>query len=151
MYKRNRLLLLVVFLICTGWKIIAQDYYPGSQTHYQMIYEKSSEKYGVTSLLLNGVYFDDPYIGARGHPYLGKDIFRKGTIVFRNKIYSNVLMKYDIDEQRIILNHNHPETRLVTILPNVFIESFKIGDDVFKNASFNGGEKQYYEVVFEGD
>jgi hypothetical protein len=108
--------------------------------------------YGADYNLINGRRFVNLYPTAEGYPYLGEDKFYRGIIVINNISYTNVEIKYDICNQKIILKYPHfsgNEDKI--ILNGEFIEEFEIDGRLFRKYTFPGTEPRFYQVVSQGN
>lgn len=141
---------LIVFIIFAGMvPLSAQRIRPGTRDHYQEIMNQAGEKFRESSLLLNGVYFDDPYVGARGNPYMYEDAFLNGTVTYRGKLYNDVLLKFDIVDDFVIVDHQLPEYHLITRLSNEFLTAFSIRGVKFRKLEIEEDGPRFYQVVSE--
>jgi hypothetical protein len=109
----------------------------------------SIDKYGIDQQLANGVYFEDIYYNALGHPNLMGDTFQKGNVVYRNQQYYQLDLKYDIHSGHLLLKHHLPEIELVTILTNEFVASFDLNERKFEKISFPDKEPEFYQIIMD--
>jgi len=116
---------------------------------FEQVAELSERAYGLDQQLVNGVFFEDVYRGAKGHPYLFEDLFVMGSVVFRNKPYEKVLMKYDLYAQQLLISHPHEGFQMTSILTDDFVSSFEIYGMDFRKLSFSEGSPTYYQVISE--
>lgn len=115
------------------------------------ISEASKSKYGVNPLLQNGVFYENRYMTAKGHPFLLDDTYNSGFISFRNSRYEGVRLKYDIFTQQIIISHEQEGLVLQNYLSNEFIHSFTIDGKKFEQIAFENGNPGFYQAVFAED
>lgn len=111
------------------------------------IYNLSQEKYGVDQLLANGVFFEDIYRLATGHPYFRMDNFSKASIIYHNKSYKNIDVKFDIHAQRLIIQLRQNESPLLIVLTNEFISEFSIFNMQFIKTSFDKQKPVFYQAI----
>jgi hypothetical protein len=110
----------------------------------------ANEVYGLDQQLVNGVFFEDIYRGSDGHPYLLEDSFVEGSLVFRNKAYESVMIKYDIYAQQLLINHLHEGYTMASILTGEFVNSFQIHGKQFRKMTVGGvSVPAYYQVLAE--
>lgn len=115
--------------------------------NYNQLYESIRTEYGLNQEFVNGIYYENYYLGSLGHPYLFDDQYYNGDIIYRNKIYKDVLMKYDIFKQQIIIYYSYDNSNLQFILPNEFISEFYLNDKSFRKCSFPGIETGFFQVI----
>lgn len=115
------------------------------------IYQFTEVQNALDPLIQNGIYYSNPYYNATGHPFLGDKNLKEGTIVFRNKEYSDVMLNYDLFHQQIILGWEQDNSIQLNLIPNEFITGFQIGSIFFRRISFNGTGAGFYQVVTEED
>lgn len=107
--------------------------------------------YGANTSLVNGVYFDNEYKFDKGHPYLFADEFQIGTIVVKNKEYNNLQLKYNIYNQKVLINYiDKGNSSIPFYPPTEFVNEFTINTTKFKKHSFAGFEDNFYQVIYEG-
>jgi hypothetical protein len=129
----------------------AQPTVPDREELFMEVVEASKENYGVNPLLQNGVFYENRYMTAEGHPFLLEDAFKSGFISFRNSRYEGVRLKYDIFTQQVVINHEQEGIVLQNYLSNEFIECFSIDERNFERIAFEDGNPGFYQVVFDGD
>lgn len=89
----------------------------------------AKEQFGIDPLLMNGIYYENPYYNSKGHPFLGDGEFYLGTVDFRNKHYKDVNLKYDIYNQQLIIDQSRLDSRASIIFQNVRYEGLTIQVD----------------------
>ena len=153
---------------------------PEPKNKFEVISKLAMEKYGVDPLLVNGVYFENPYHNAKGHQFLLDGDFHLGSVIFRNKRYDEVRLMYDVYSQQIVANHKvTKEIRvklsgdelvseewlrqqiaakqesnnemLTNYLSNEFINEFWLNESHFKRLSLEDNEPEYYQVISENE
>jgi hypothetical protein len=108
--------------------------------------------YGADYQLINGIRYIHLYPSAEGHPFLGEDRFYPGKLVINNIIYTDVEIKYDICNQKIILQYPHFSGNTdKIILNNEFIDEFEIDGRLFRKYAFTDVVPRFYQVVAPGD
>jgi hypothetical protein len=120
-------------------------YIPG----YAELYESVQQKYGLDQELINGIFFEYPYWKALGHPFLGENQFCSGTLVYRQKRYENIRMKYDIYEQDLLINYHFDDKQMNILLVKEFISEFSFNDKIFKYFALQGMLPGFYQVISE--
>lgn len=108
--------------------------------------------YGTDQNLVNGAKYFDLNVRASGHKFLGDDFFYKGRILLDNKEYSDVMIKYDIYNQKIILKHEFPDGSTHEIIINSLrIKEFEIEGRTFQKEFFPGSGPWFLNLVADGD
>jgi len=118
-----------------------------SKWKFDDMYDLCMEKYGIDQLLANGVYFEDIYRTALGHPYLCENEFTRGRVIYQNKSYANLDLKFDIYNGQLLLKQKQSEFNLVTILTNEFVSAFDLNEMHFRKISFPAMEPEFYQVI----
>jgi hypothetical protein len=116
---------------------------------FTTIYKMATEKMDASCLLLNGIYYENPYFNAEGHPFLNDGGFHTGSIVYRNRRYEGIRMKYDIFHQQIVINPRPEEPLLMILLSNEFISEFWLEGLHFRKDPDGGPGGSYLQVVWE--
>jgi hypothetical protein len=128
--------------------VVAQEKSDETRTDYNKLYKSVMDEYGFDQVLVNGILYEDKYWKKTGHQFLLNDQFNLGTLVYREKKYEGVEMKYDIYDQQLILSIISNNSIVRFIPQNDFISAFSLGDKFFSRYNFQN-EPRYYQVVFE--
>jgi hypothetical protein len=148
-HKRGFLItILVVLFYAYG---AAQPAVPEREVLFMEVLEASKSSFGVNPLLQNGVFYENQYMTAKGHPFLLGDSYKAGFISFRNNRYEGVSLKYDIFTQQVVISHEQEGFVLQNYLSNVFIDSFSIEGKTFMQLAFEGENPGFYQSVFGED
>lgn len=143
-------LFIVYFLLIkypiTGY---AQENNPERKVNYHELYKSVQEEYGFDQVLVNGIFYEDYYRNAIGHPFFLENQFYTGTLVFRNKRYENIKMKYDIYEQQLVIYYVLFNSNVWVILPNDFISEFSLNGKTFRKYSFGEENSEFYQVIYD--
>jgi hypothetical protein len=118
-----------------------------TKAYWNALYQSVVNIYGFDQVLVNGIGYEDEYRGTEGNPFLYEQL-NKGSLVFREREYQGVDIKYDIYKQRVILYIQQNNSNTWIIPPNDFISAFHIGDQLFVKYSFQG-EPRFYQVIFD--
>jgi len=138
-----------LFLVNFCPESIAQQPVPDSlAVDWKELYPSVLAEYGADQVLLTGISYEDVYPGKAGHPFLFEDKLYKGTLIFREREYNEVNLKYDIFNQQVILYTMQNNSSSWIIPPNDFISAFALGDKWFAKYAF-GGEPKFYQVIFD--
>ncbi len=125
----------------------SQDRIPGADNTYAAVFELAEAKYGTDQQLFNGVYFEDTYRNAKGHPYFSEDRFMEAELVYGRKFYAGVQLKYDLYLQQVLIHQDGPGQGLTTVLKKEFIESFSFGGMDFRRLVTDEGVSDLYQLV----
>lgn len=107
----------------------SQDSENAAVQQYQAVYDVAKDQFGIDPLLMNGIYYENPYYNAKGHPFLGDGEFYLGSVNFRNKQYDGANLKYDIYNQQLIIDQSREDSRSSIIFQNVRYEGLSIKVD----------------------
>ncbi len=129
----------------------SQQLHSDIQFDYSELYHAVENEYGFDQELVNGIFYEDFYRDAIGHPFLSENQFYKGTLAFRNKEYEGIEMKYDIYEQELVIYYTLQNSNTWIILPNDFISAFSFEGKIFGKYSFEGKESRFYQVISDSD
>lgn len=109
--------------------------------------------YGADDRLINGTYYVPTHPLALGHPYFLTDDWLPANLYIKGIEFENVNIKYNIEDERIILRRQY-EKGLVEpiVLNNSFIDSLTIGDHHFLNSILfdEGDNTTFLELVCRG-
>ncbi len=143
-----RLLLIIFFLVVSSVSK-AQDTLVADSLLYTMNFD---ELFGLDQNLINGRRYVPAYPLAPGHPYLDEDEFQTGAITVCGVHYTDVWLKYNINEQRIVMEYtsrNGGKDHL--LLNNHLIDQFEISDRLFKKLKLTGLQPQFYQIITSGN
>lgn len=149
MHQKTELYLFAVAFVFVFTTSFAQDNDHDNNATYKEILQLADNKYGINQQLANGVYFEDTYRGAKGHPYMMADLFAPGTVTYYGKEYVNVLLKYDVYAQQLLISHQENKLTFTSILASQFVESFSLYGLQFRQMVLANEEPAYYQVVAE--
>ena len=140
--------------------LLSVCFYSGAATAQdQTIYNSTIYKwknyfdlsYGPDYNLINGIKYLYLYSAIEGHPFFGENQFYTGSLVIANREYQDVYLKYEIYNQKIILQYSPFSGGTDQILlKNKDIHEFKIDDKLFRKYSFPETGTRFYQVVTPG-
>ena len=109
--------------------------------------------YRADDRLLNGKYYKPKHFFAEGHPYFEKDEWEEGTLYIKGIQYNNIPIKYNIEDDKIIIKFIS-ENRISKdiLLHNSFVDSLNLGHHTFHNTSnfsFNNSIG-FAELIYDG-
>jgi hypothetical protein len=127
----------------------AQEHSPNAKVDYwNELYKSVVNEYEFDQVLVNGICYEDEYLGTVGHPFLFEDQFYKGTLIYRGGEYKGLDIKYDIYKQQVILYIRQNNSIAWIIPPNDFISAFSLGDKLFVKHTFEGVPR-FYQMIFD--
>ncbi len=104
--------------------------------------------YKLDQNLINGVKYYNPHSDAVGDPFFTSDKSEKGRIVVNGTTYNDVLLRYDICNQQVILEYNYTHGGInQVILNNEFISEFEIFNKLFRKFNFPLTGEKFFQVI----
>ncbi len=137
----------VLFMLSFYALCLSQDRILRADNSYAEIFELTKAKYGTDQQLFNGVYFEDTYRNATGHPYFSEDRFMEADLVYGSKIYQGVLLKYDLYQQQVLIHQDGPGQGLTTLLKEEFTGAFSFGGMEFRRVVTDEGISGFYQLI----
>lgn len=126
-----------------------------SQTTQEEIHKYATEVYGIDDLLVNGSIYAPLHPVAYGSQYLVKSTFSKGSLNLVGREYHEVDLKFDIEQQKVILmGYIDSVNYKVIVLNDNYIKDFSIHDKHFVNISNhlnNKSVKGFYELIYTAE
>ncbi len=108
--------------------------------------------YGVDYNLVNGIRYLYPYARAHGHPFLGENRFYTGYAVINGHYYQDLLFKYDICNQQLILNHTFLSGGTEQIIINYeIVDEYELEGKLFRRYSFTETGTKIFQVIESGN
>jgi len=107
--------------------------------------------YNLDGHLINGRKYYNRYSNAPGHPFFMDDQFKKGKVVVNGIPYNNVLLKFDIVNQEIVLQFSYiygGNDQIVLNRENV--SEFELDGKLFRKYLLPGKGNTFLQVVIEG-
>ena len=87
-----------------------------------------------------------------GHPFLGNEEYKKGYLIIHNKRYNNMLLKYNVFEQNLVVLYvDNTGTQMAFLPPLNFISEFSLDNLIFKKYTFNNEKTSIYQEVYSGE
>lgn len=149
MYHKPEIISIAVAFLFVFSISFSQDSSQDNSGSFSEILAVTSEKYGVNQQLANGVYFEDTYRGAKGHPYLVEDQFTLGAVTFYGKEYQDVSLKYDLFGKQLLISHQEDGMVFATVLAMELTDAFSIHGLQFRKLVLTEDEPSYYQVIAE--
>jgi hypothetical protein len=126
-----------------------------AQNATEQLWQQTSEIYGTDDILVNGTTYRPLHPIASGDPFFINGIFVHGQLNLKGRSFQNVLLKFDIEQQKLILKHFVDGAKFELIaFNNNYIKSFSLHgrffvniDDLIKNDKAKG----FYELIYQGD
>ena len=115
---------------------------------FKEIYSAAEKEYGIHQELINGLLFENKNQDVSGHPYLLDYYSNTGSVTYRGKQYSNLSLRYDIYDQRVLLIYLFDTVEYKLHLQKEFITEFTIEKRKFTNEAFGANEDaKFYQVI----
>lgn len=149
MYQKPEIVSIAVAFLFVFSISYAQDNTQNNSGSFSKILTISNEKLGINQQLANGVYFENIYHGANGHPYLLEDQFTKGAVIFYGKEYHDVSLKYDLYGQQLLISHKENAMVFTSVLTKEFIDAFSLHGLNFRKMVLLEDEPAFFQVVAE--
>ncbi len=116
---------------------------------YIQVYEATQSALSQDPVIQNGIYYTYPYYNAIGHPFLGQKEFETGSVVFREKSYTDLSINFDLFNQQLILSREFDGVLQMNLMATQFVSGFYLKGKQFIKADFQGGIPEYYQVISE--
>lgn len=135
--KRNILLILVFFINIPMFFAQNED---------SQLYNTFDNKVGNENVNLNyGVVFEEKYRKKKGnHNYFISERYQKGQLKFRNQVFYDKYIKYELSEDLLILKVNTKSIEESIILDKSLVSEFQIAGKKFINYNDYGFLEQVY-------
>ncbi|UCH15754.1 MAG: hypothetical protein JSV22_07245 [Bacteroidales bacterium] len=104
--------------------------------------------YNLDGHLISGRKYFNRYPNAPGHPFFSSDEFKQGKVIVNGILYNDVLLKFDIVNQELVLQFSnvHGGNDQI-ILSSENISEFELDGRVFRKYEFPGKGKTYLQVL----
>ena len=139
--------ILTVFLIFISLGLFSQN-----QT--ESLYNYTTDVYGIDDVLVNGGIYTSIHPVANVDPFLGGNIFTQGYLNLQGREYAEVFLKYDIEQQKLVLKGFTDTDKYEVIALNYnYIKSFSIHDKQFVNITHllqTNSLGGFYELIYSG-
>lgn len=102
--------------------------------------------------VFNGIEYVNYDKGISGDPFFPEDYYAKGTIEFNNMVYNDIPLKYDVVENKVLVEYfNHLGNRRGLVLENDKIDFFEFDGHHFVKIDANnplGSLKEgFYDIL----
>ena len=123
-----------------------------NETNLQEIYNKAEHDYGPDDRLISGKLYFPLHKLQDEHPFFKSKSFFKATIYINENIYMNIPLKYDMEQQKMIIEvSNDNSVEIIEVIPE------RINSIVFDNKKFKFStmisplleDENYYELFWE--
>jgi hypothetical protein len=123
----------------------AQDPDEGS---VEELYSSFLETYGPDQYLVCGIRYYNLHARFAGHKFFGEDKYSRGTLRLDRGTYPDVLLKYDLYGQKIIMQINYPDGSFNEIIvTDSRLLGFDLDGRAFRKISFPGTDTLIYQVI----
>jgi hypothetical protein len=107
--------------------------------------------YNLDGHLINGRKYYNRYSNAPGHPFFMDDQFKKGKVIVNGITYDNILIKFDIVNQEVVLQFSYiygGNDQIVLNSEN--LSEFELDGKLFRKYSLPGKGNAFLQVIVEG-
>lgn len=114
----------------------------------------SNDYYGIDDELINGCVYQMPDYRIMGSPYLFNESWSNGVVFINGKKYSDLLLKYDILNEVVVLNTQINNYNRLLSVNKSQIDSFYIENRLFVNSRVlfqNHDDQLFYEQITNQD
>lgn len=108
------------------------------------------EVYNLDGHLINGRKYYNRYSNAPGHPFFMDDQFKQGKVIVNGILYDNILIKFDIVNQEVVLQFSYiygGNDQIVLDSENV--SEFELDGKSFRKYKLPGKGNTFLQVVVE--
>jgi hypothetical protein len=110
------------------------------------------EAYGPDQNLVCGVRYFNLHRGYGGHKFFMEDKFVKGKLILERGTYPNVFLKYDLYDQRLILQVVSPGATYSEIfVTDSRLKGFELEGRTFRKLYFPETDTLIFQVIGKGD
>jgi len=149
-FHLGKWLLIAVFVFVLFNKGISQETVQNKIDNSDL-YSLIEKNYGSNPVAINGIYHEDYYRNAIGHPFLNENQFVTGYVVIHNKRFDDIQLKYNVYNQNIVIRHDTGVGNPLEIIPpNEFISEFRINGRLFRKYRDETGKEKFFQVVHDG-
>lgn len=150
-FNNSQITLVLILAFISTHNGLSQEFSQQKFTPEQNL-ELIKAKYGYDQLLVNGVYFEYQSGKDIGHPFMESEEYQKGYLIIHKKRYDNLLLKYDLfNQQVVVLYTDNIGTQLAFVPPVIFISEFAMDKLLFKRYAFNNEPAKIYQEVYSGN
>lgn len=115
----------------------------------------SDSLYGTDMGLINGEYYRYRHTGIDGHPYYRDNSWIRGTVTSGKREHRDLLLRYDILDDRVILSHTVGSETYMIALNKTVTDEFTLEEDHFiqlfdRDIVNNFPEPGYYQELYTG-
>lgn len=116
----------------------------------------SDSLYGMDFGLINGEEYRYRHTSIDGHPYYRNDSWFQGSVISGNREHVGVWLRYDIFDDRVILNHTSGSETFMIALNKEMVGEFTLEEDRFiqlydRDIADNFPEPGYYQELYTGN
>ena len=113
--------------------------------------EQYLQTYGPDQNLIRGIGYINEHRQSKGHKFLGEDEYQEGSLEIGNRVYGNLLLKYDLYNQQILLLYRrHGGSTVEIIVGGHMLEGFRLGNRVFRIYDFPEADPAFFQE-FKGE
>jgi len=148
MTPKKKLLLFIVHTLFVSNFIFGQN-----DPNINLYYDWFDKQVGNENININNGKFHKETFKTlnKSHQYFKDQKFSHGRIIYDGNIYSNILIKYDIFSNKLIVKLPNQQGHDLIILSNNLIDEFSIKQHHFIKHITNNGQPFFYEIIFKNN
>jgi len=110
------------------------------------------EAYGPDQNLVRGVRYFNLHLRYEGHKFFMEDTYVKGKLILEHGTYPDVFLKYDLFDQRLILQVISPgATYNEIVVTDSHLKGFELEGRTFRKLYFPETDTLIFQVIGQGD
>lgn len=118
---------------------------------FSNVHEAAVKEFGINPLLRIGIYYEDFYYNAKGHPFLLDNQYHSGSLEYQNVRYDNLKLKFDIFDKQLLILHEDGSENLQNYLSTEFIGAFSINGMKFRKLSMDDHDPSFFQIIEDGN
>lgn len=131
-------------------QVVDKDESPKAPSTFEEISQITEQTYGINQELICGELYENLYQGAYGTPFLIKEEFTNGSVVYKGIKYNDLQLMYDIYEHKLLLEYKFERSHIRVYLTNSFLTEFEIYNKEFKKLDLFDEDPKFYQVMEAG-
>lgn len=147
-YAPKALFIVTLVFLLTLVPVMGQQSSAEPSSRYPLLVDRA---FGQDQELVNGLQYYNHHPRSLGNPYLLEGFVHQGSVSLRGVVYSNIWLRYDIFAQQVEVEYrtlNGADNQVVLVGDR--LDYFRISEHYFRNLSFGGEAKRFYQVIGSG-
>lgn len=148
MYLANTRKLIIVVSSFFLWNVAFAQHNLGIDSFKDSI----EKELGIDQRIFTGRFYVDLTKYDTGHPFFRSSNWLKGSVQIRNTTFSEILLKFDIANQELIVSRKDIiDKQLAYVLPLFDVNTFVLDDHLFEKVKSPNGEQKFCLKVFDNN